>query len=280
MEVGPILSSMWRNKTGSCLIALQIAVTLAVVVNALFIINQRIEKIQLPVGSDTENIFSLETVFLSDGINVENQMNSDLEKIRNMPGTQGVISILNNLQSGSSRVDTYRGSPELNDDIEIYSNINYTDENGLEALGVKLLEGRFFRKDEIQYISPDDNSIPESVIVTESLGRKYIPEGPIAGQVIYYDERAVPIKIIGVIENIATAWLARDESYLADTKYNFMLQPYMSYQSRANYLIRAEPGQRSRLMASVEAALLEIEPNRLIRNVSCLLYTSPSPRDS
>jgi putative ABC transport system permease protein len=39
MEFGPILRAMTRNKTGASLIALQIAVTLAVVVNSLFIIN-------------------------------------------------------------------------------------------------------------------------------------------------------------------------------------------------------------------------------------------------
>ena len=39
MEFGPIFRAMTRNKTGASLISLQIAVTLAVVVNSLVISN-------------------------------------------------------------------------------------------------------------------------------------------------------------------------------------------------------------------------------------------------
>ena len=48
MEIRPILSAMLRNKTGAVLVALQIALTLAVVANALFIIDQRLTKIGRP----------------------------------------------------------------------------------------------------------------------------------------------------------------------------------------------------------------------------------------
>ena len=43
MELRPILSAMLRNKTGAVLVGLQIALTLAVVANAVFIIMQRVE---------------------------------------------------------------------------------------------------------------------------------------------------------------------------------------------------------------------------------------------
>ena len=51
MEFRPILSAMLRNKTGAILVGLQIALTLAVVANAVFIIMQRVEKIGRPPGS-------------------------------------------------------------------------------------------------------------------------------------------------------------------------------------------------------------------------------------
>ena len=44
MGIRPILSSMMRSKTGPILVALQIAVTLAIVINSLFIILQRVVK--------------------------------------------------------------------------------------------------------------------------------------------------------------------------------------------------------------------------------------------
>ena len=267
MEVGPILSAMWRNKLGAALIALQIAVTLAVVVNVLFIINGRIDKINRPVGSDTENIFSLQTVLLSENLNMENVMRDDLERIRNLPGVQAAISLLTYLQSGSARAETYRAVPEINDDMEIFTNINYTDEFGLAALGVELIEGRFFRADEIQFITVNFNGIPPKVVVTESLGRKFFPDGNIAGRTIYYDVQGAPVQIIGVISDVATGWIARDDDFLVDSRYYFMLHPYVIYKDRAIYLVRTEPGLLASIMPEVEASLLASDPNRLIQSV-------------
>jgi putative ABC transport system permease protein len=267
MEVRPILSAMWRNKVGACLIALQIAVTLAVVVNALFIINGRIEKISAPVGIDVDNIFTMSTVALSENLDPEQLIKNDLAQIRAIPGVRDAVPVLTYYQSGSARADTYRGVPESNDEMEILSNINYTDEHGLEAMGIELIEGRFFRADEISYISPDYNGAPTQVIVTETLGRKFIPEGPIAGRNVYYDDTGIAIKIIGVVSDIATGWISTDRLSMADTHYNVMLQPFLIYRSRANYLVRAEDGQLSAIMPQVEDALLKSEPNRLISRV-------------
>ena len=43
MEIRPIISALMRSKVAMILIGLQVALTLAIVCNALFIINQRIE---------------------------------------------------------------------------------------------------------------------------------------------------------------------------------------------------------------------------------------------
>ncbi len=43
MDIKPILSSLRRSPTGAILVALQIALALAIVVNSLFIIVQRME---------------------------------------------------------------------------------------------------------------------------------------------------------------------------------------------------------------------------------------------
>ncbi len=44
MEIRPILSALMRSKVSMILIGLQVALTLAIVCNALFIIGQRLER--------------------------------------------------------------------------------------------------------------------------------------------------------------------------------------------------------------------------------------------
>ena len=50
MQIKPILAALKRHKAGTILIALQIALTLAIVCNAIFIIHQRLERVQRPTG--------------------------------------------------------------------------------------------------------------------------------------------------------------------------------------------------------------------------------------
>ncbi|MGH8126085.1 MAG: ABC transporter permease, partial [Rhodanobacteraceae bacterium] len=59
MTLHPILAALRKHKAGVTLITLQIALTLAIVCNAVFIIGQRIERIQRPTGLDEQNLFEL-----------------------------------------------------------------------------------------------------------------------------------------------------------------------------------------------------------------------------
>ena len=52
----PIASALWRNRTGALLVAFQIAIGLAVLVNAVYVVKQRVEKIGRPTGMDTANM--------------------------------------------------------------------------------------------------------------------------------------------------------------------------------------------------------------------------------
>jgi putative ABC transport system permease protein len=57
MSIHPILAALRRHKSGVVLISMQIALTLAIVCNAIFIIGQRIERVNRPTGIDERNLF-------------------------------------------------------------------------------------------------------------------------------------------------------------------------------------------------------------------------------
>ena len=56
MEIRPILSTLLRNRTGAILIALQIALTMAVIINSVFIILDRAETMAKPIGIDSDHL--------------------------------------------------------------------------------------------------------------------------------------------------------------------------------------------------------------------------------
>ncbi len=53
-EMRPILSALLRNKTGPLLVAIQVALSLAMLVNALYVVQLRLESASRPSGLDDE----------------------------------------------------------------------------------------------------------------------------------------------------------------------------------------------------------------------------------
>ena len=56
MELRPILSTLRRHKTAASLIVLEIALSCAIICNALFLISQRLDNINRPSGFDETHI--------------------------------------------------------------------------------------------------------------------------------------------------------------------------------------------------------------------------------
>jgi putative ABC transport system permease protein len=50
MDIRPILSTLRRHKTAAALIVLEIALSCAIICNAVFLITQRLERMQRPTG--------------------------------------------------------------------------------------------------------------------------------------------------------------------------------------------------------------------------------------
>ena len=95
MEIGPIWHAMLRNKTGAILIAAQIAVTMAIMVNAISIMQERARMMARPSGIDEHNTFVISSVGFAEDFNERVTIEEDLAALRAMPG------VVNAIQSNS-----------------------------------------------------------------------------------------------------------------------------------------------------------------------------------
>ena len=59
MELHPILSAMRRNKVGAIVIVVQTAITLAILCNSLFLIQQRLRSSERPTGLREQDLFTM-----------------------------------------------------------------------------------------------------------------------------------------------------------------------------------------------------------------------------
>ncbi len=86
MEIRPILSALMRSKVAMILIGLQVALTLAIVCNALFIIGQRLEHMGRPSGMNESDTFWFGSNGFGQGYDAKVVQKSDLAVLRQLPG--------------------------------------------------------------------------------------------------------------------------------------------------------------------------------------------------
>ncbi|MEO1202372.1 MAG: FtsX-like permease family protein [Pseudomonadota bacterium] len=261
MEIRPILSAMWRNKTGSVLVAMQIALTLAIVVNSMFMAQDRLEHINRPTGMDVDNIITAQSMGF--GMNYEHDatITRDLEVLRALPGVVAVTSASSLPLSNSGSGTGYRAS--LDEDAPRESANYYRfGEDADKALGVKLVAGRMFRDTEILPGSdPDYNRMPPVVIVTQDYADRLFPDEPALGKLIY-DGLGDSAEIVGIVEHMLGAWVSWEDLS------SVMWMPRRTDGPWTRYIIRTEPGKRDELVPIVEQALIEADQTtRLVRNV-------------
>lgn len=260
MEIRPILSAMLRNKTGPILIALQIALTLAIVTNGAFIIDQRAEKMNRDTGMDHENLIFARSVGL-DNYDHLATIREDIEALSSMPGVRAVAYMDAIPLSGSGSNTSFSPKPIAENEGTTSSGNYYSiDENGLEALGLKLAEGRWFRQEEIEY-RPGENYLPQSAVVTRELANQVFGEGkPVVGELIY-DAVGRSSRVIGVLEHMQGAWV--NWSGLG----RVILFGRIEEPNMALYAVRVQPGEKDRLVAEIEARLQEINRDRVVTSV-------------
>ncbi|MBA3562626.1 MAG: ABC transporter permease [Gammaproteobacteria bacterium] len=258
MEIRPILSALLRNRTGAVLIALQIAVTLAVVINAAHIVKQRLDLIGRPTGMDVANIFEVHSFDFAGEFNYRERVRGDLELLRNMPGVRAA-TVMNQVPlSGGGSSSGYFREPER-EGPEVAGNHFTVDEQAVDTLGVSLSAGRNFRLEEIDYMDLDNVDV-DSVLVTAAFAERLFPDGDALGSTIY-SGGGDPLTIIGIIEHMHGSWVDWEELD------QVVLLPVYVEQDFVRYVVRTEPGRRDEVLGIVEQKLSELDRERAVRGV-------------
>ncbi len=266
----PIFSSMLRNKTGVILIIAQIALTFAIIANALYVVQQRLAEANRVSGVDDAGVFAL-GIMSAPGKNDEfNQQQLDLQALRAVPGVKAAswINQMPLMQSGSN--SAFFINPKLKEPSAVPATY-FSGSSLIDALGVKLIEGRDFAQSE--YITHDDSQPKETqakvqaVIVTKELAKALFPnEKSVVGKSIYRGngDDSEAIRIIGVIDSLVTPWgHASWGGQNSDGKQSAIF-PFRRHQHYNLYAVRTDSAQRAQAMKAAEKSLLSITPGRMV----------------
>jgi len=262
MEIGPIWRAMLQSKGGYILIALQIAVTMAIMVNAIAIMQERSIKMARPSGVDEVNMFSLVSVGFKPDMDEKALIREDLDQLRNLPGIIDVVATNSHpLRQGGWSEGLHR-EPGVGKSVSS-SAIYFVDEHGLDAFGVNLVDGKNFAPEEVSWDSDSDDFWPATVIITQALAEDLFPdhEGSYVGKEFWFNDDN-PANIVGVVERLQAPWPTWTGVERS------MLVPLRRESEYVRYVIRTEGGRRDEMMPQVEELLSQSNRDRIIRSVS------------
>jgi putative ABC transport system permease protein len=267
-EIGPIFRAMLRNKVGAVLIALQIAVTMTIIVNSVYIIVERSKEMQRDSGIDNENSFFLTSVGFAEDFNVPITVEEDMNTLRALPGVVDAIQINAVPNSGSGWSMGLKTQSGVEYD-GVGTAVYMVDDHGINALDVEIIAGENFAPTDIELRVVGQVNWPDKTILTKAMAENLFPDIPyqsVVGKTVYISDTE-PMIVVGIMDKLQAPWVGWNNLE------NAMLSPERLDFKASRYFIRTEPGQRDTVMKQVEELLANSNKGRLIQDMRSIEET-------
>jgi putative ABC transport system permease protein len=263
MELRPILSAMRRNKVGAILIGVQMAITLAILCNALFIIEQRVALAKRPTGLDENNVFVIDNQWVGNPADLAAKLRADLAALRSTPGVVDAVASNSSPLSNGGSTEGVMLTPDQKEPTALTA-LYLADEHGLSAMGLKLVAGRNFNSDEvIDKVGYTDLSAPSALIITKTMADKLFPGKSAVGQSIIVDFQKRRAPIVGVVDRLQVPWIQAG-GWGSKFNDNSTLEPFRFVIPYVHYIVRTQPGQIAQVQKAAEKTLIDLDRARVI----------------
>jgi putative ABC transport system permease protein len=262
-QIKPVLAALRHHRSAATLVALQIALTLAIVCNALYIAQQRVAHLSRPSGIDEANIGVIHNEWLGrPGLSEASAMTAtDLALLRQLPGVaDAYVDVTYPAVGPWASLLSIKLQPDQSVQTS-YAELYTADDHTLATLGLQLVAGRNFRADEVVETASVDGLAPASIIVTRELAEVLFPHQSALGKVVYFSSR--PSTIVGVVAHLQVPAVNTNSfafrSVLVPARVVSSDTGYGGY-----YMIRAKPDQLDAVLRDAPSALRQSNSARLI----------------
>lgn len=270
MEIGPIFRALKRNQARTVLVVLEVALTLAIVVNCLSLVMDARGEMAKRSGFDEDNMLRVRSSAFAPEFADEQYAldagDADRAALAAMPGVRSVSeTYFLPWQGGGSSFEVKIAGTEME---KVRSQVYGTDPQILDTLGVELVAGRSFTAEDYA-IDPDAAVRP--VMVSRGLADLLFPDGgarAAVGKGLDAGSEDQTYSIVGVF----------DPFY---NPYGWPIHEYAVFTARrqagsdgAAFLVRTRPGQLAAVAADLERTLLAVNDGRNLE-----IFTVPEIKD-
>ena len=274
MEIRPIFSTLLRQRTGPLLVALQVAISLAILANAIFVVQQRVAASQRPSGvAQEENVGYLFVMPMQPRSHADNlaEQRRERDTIAAVPGVASVAWASQLPMSRSGNSSSVRLTADQQKETTTPA-FYYAQPGFAATMGLKFVEGRDIAEGDLVEVDPQTvkpgEGQPDVALVTRALAKLMFPDATTyVGRNFYWGaEGGKPTRIAGVVETLQTP----GASALPIGEYSVIIPVRMSYPF-SKFVIRAQPGQIERVLKDAREAVQKASPtplNTFTRTVS------------
>ncbi|MEE7559777.1 FtsX-like permease family protein, partial [Xanthomonas sp. Kuri4-2] len=261
MHIRPILSTLRRHKTAAALIVVEIALSCAIICNALFLIGNRLERMDRPSGFAEDEIVRVQITGIGRDDNPLALTRTDLASLREIPGVKSA-TVMNQVPFVSSSSNS---GVKLSND-QTLSTLNATtylgDAQAFDTMGLQLVEGRRFTADEFRDFERNTRNTRSvsTAIISRSMAQRLFPGQSAVGK-LFYSWGDTPTKIVGVVEHFIRP---SEHNGPAAYEYSVLYPLNVPYTEGGNYLLRTDPARRVEVLKAAVAALERNNPNRIV----------------
>ncbi len=260
MHFLPILSTLRRHRAAAALIIIEIALTCAIVCNAVFLIRERLARMDRPSGIAESELVRVQITGIGTKADATATTQQDLVALRSIPGVKSVAAT-NMVPFGNSSWNSSISTKPNDPDRPLNAAMYMGTHDLVETLGVHLIAGRDFNPDE--YVDfeavQEEKAHAPSVIITKGVADKLFPGQSALGKGIYvWGEE--PMIVVGIVDRLARP----NEFNPKEREYSLILPLMMAYTKGGNYLLRVDPSRASEVLAAADAKLDSVDPSRII----------------
>ncbi len=264
LKTGPANTAMTRGGhfgLGRALIAVQVALSLVLVVGAGLFVRTVMKLVRQDIGFDREHVLMLRIETELAGYK-EQQLEPLYQRMRDrlnaLPGVrESAVALYTPMRgmnwSGSVAIAQY--SPEQNRDT--YAAWNRVSAGYFDAMGIPVLFGRV--------IGPQDVAgAPAVAVVNQTFARKYFPsENPVGQRIGWREETKNAIEIVGVVQDTRHTDGRSEIPPMFFLPMTQQVDDHATHSSRDNYaqdLVVRAAGDPAAIAQEVREALREIDP--------------------
>lgn len=260
MQVDPILSSMRKHKAAVVLLVLEIALTMAVLGNLLFIVHGSFQRSRTPTGAMENDIGFIQSIGTV-GMSNPGTAAGNLAVLRGVPGV----------------IDAAYGGPPLwyveRDPVFLDPSrpaalthaYEFQGSQGLsQTLGVHVVQGKNLEDGDLPLANEITSDTQFPVLVTRSLARRLFPDGEVLGRLLY--DGGSTLRVVGVMDHLRGEITGRPED-----DYSILAEYRVGAQNLGGgFMVRSRPGELKRTLRAAAAALEKANPGHVQQKVFTL----------